>query len=243
MELSSTTEDCLNRAHFGACLVDDQIFFFGGCKIESGEFVNLPISQLFCINLETKMSQVFILSMPSPYQGLEIANFAYAVRPGCCEIWVSGGSINAETLYTADNLEKSSSVFILNYQHLALTKLDIISGMQAKLGVSAASMFFYNSNTAIVWGGGEPVQGSGTRACLLLTAEDVKMEKCKSDQNCVIETHYHIESRMVECTNSFCQGWYHIVCCEDLRKLKTVPDKWICSLCKPKPKRGRKKVK
>ena len=69
VELASTTEDCLKRAHFGAFLQDDQIFFFGGCrKIESGEFVNLPISQLYCINLETKTSQFFILSMPSPYQ-------------------------------------------------------------------------------------------------------------------------------------------------------------------------------
>ena len=46
--------------------------------------------------------------------------------------------------------KKSSSVFIINYQHLALTKLDLSSGMQAKLGVSAASMFFFNSNTGLL---------------------------------------------------------------------------------------------
>ena len=59
----------------------------------------------------------------------------------------SGGSFEKNTIFTADEKEKNSDVYVLSIRKKLAVTLETSEKVRKKLGVSGGSLFFINSNT------------------------------------------------------------------------------------------------
>ena len=85
------TEAVLKRAFFGAVLLRDSLYIFGGERIrceENGEiqFENLNIFELFKVNAISWCSEKIIIA--GQHKDVNLANFSFAHRPGTTEIFI-----------------------------------------------------------------------------------------------------------------------------------------------------------